>query len=224
MGEMTNKHLTVAIDGPAGSGKSTVTRRIAEQLDCLYLDSGAMYRAITLQSVRRGLSPTDIPRLIQLVQTCQIDFADNGKITLLDGEDVSEAIRTPEISRVVSDISRIPELRKEIVKQQRRIGENSAIITEGRDVTTVVFPNADYKFYLTASVEERAQRRFAEHKAKRIDCTLEEIQEEICVRDTKDCSREHSPLRTAEDAIVVNTTDMTINQVVDVVIEQIRGL
>jgi cytidylate kinase len=221
---MTNKHLTVAIDGPAGSGKSTVTRRIAEQLDCLYLDSGAMYRAITLQSVRRGLSPTDIPRLIQLVQTCQIDFADNGKITLLDGEDVSEAIRTPEISRVVSDISRIPELRKEIVKQQRRIGENSAIITEGRDVTTVVFPNADYKFYLTASVEERAQRRFAEHKAKRIDCTLEEIQEEICVRDTKDCSREHSPLRTAEDAIVVNTTDMTINQVVDVVIEQIRGL
>ena len=221
---MTNKHLTVAIDGPAGSGKSTVTRRIAEQLDCLYLDSGAMYRAITLQSVRRGLSPTDIPRLIQLVQTCQIDFADNGKITLLDGEDVSEAIRTPEISRVVSDISRIPELRKEIVKQQRRIGENSAIITEGRDVTTVVFPNADYKFYLTASVEERAQRRFAEHKAKRIDCTLEEIQEEICVRDTKDCTREHSPLRTAEDAIVVNTTDMTINQVVDVVIEQIRGL
>ena len=221
---MTNKHLTVAIDGPAGSGKSTVTRRIAEQLDCLYLDSGAMYRAITLQSVRRGLSPTDIPRLIQLVQTCQIDFADNGKITLLDGEDVSEAIRTPEISRVVSDISRIPELRKEIVKQQRTIGENSAIITEGRDVTTVVFPNADYKFYLTASVEERARRRFAEHKAKRIDCTLEEIQEEICVRDTKDCSREHSPLRTAEDAIVVNTTDMTINQVVDVVIEQIRGL
>ena len=221
---MTNKHLTVAIDGPAGSGKSTVTRRIAEQLDCLYLDSGAMYRAITLQSVRRGLSPTDIPRLIQLVQTCQIDFADNGKITLLDGEDVSEAIRTPQISRVVSDISRIPELRKEIVKQQRRIGENSAIITEGRDVTTVVFPNADYKFYLTASVEERARRRFAEHKAKRIDCTLEEIQEEICVRDTKDCSREHSPLRTAEDAIVVNTTDMTINQVVDVVIEQIRGL
>ena len=221
---MTNKHLTVAIDGPAGSGKSTITRRIAEQLDCLYLDSGAMYRAITLQSVRRGLSPTDIPRLIQLVQTCQIDFADNGKITLLDGEDVSEAIRTPEISRVVSDISRIPELRKEIVKQQRTIGENSAIITEGRDVTTVVFPNADYKFYLTASVEERARRRFAEHKAKRIDCTLEEIQEEICVRDTKDCSREHSPLRTAEDAIVVNTTDMTINQVVDVVIEQIRGL
>jgi cytidylate kinase len=183
-----------------------------------------MYRAVTLQFIRTGVSPTNIPGLIRLVQTCQIDFADNGKITLLNGEDVSDAIRTPEINSVVSDISRVPELRNEIVKQQRRIGENSAIIAEGRDVTTVVFPNADHKFYLTASVEERARRRFTELKAKGVDCTLEGIQEEICARDAKDCSREHSPLRTAEDAIVVNTTDMTINQVVDFVIEQIRGL
>jgi cytidylate kinase len=221
---MTNRRLTVAIDGPAGSGKSTVTQCVAEKLDCLYLDSGAMYRAVTLQFIRTGVSPTNIPGLIRLVQTCQIDFADNGKITLLNGEDVSDAIRTPEINSVVSDISRVPELRNEIVKQQRRIGENSAIIAEGRDVTTVVFPNADHKFYLTASVEERARRRFTELKAKGVDCTLEGIQEEICARDAKDCSREHSPLRTAEDAIVVNTTDMTINQVVDFVIEQIRGL
>ena len=221
---MTNRRLTVAIDGPAGSGKSTVTQCVAEKLDCLYLDSGAMYRAVTLQFIRTGVSPTNIPGLIRLVQTCQIDFADNGKITLLNGENVSDAIRTPEINSVVSDISRVPELRNEIVKQQRRIGENSAIIAEGRDVTTVVFPNADHKFYLTASVEERARRRFTELKAKGVDCTLEGIQEEICARDAKDCSREHSPLRTAEDAIVVNTTDMTINQVVDFVIEQIRGL
>jgi cytidylate kinase len=221
---MTNRRLTVAIDGPAGSGKSTVTQCVAEKLDCLYLDSGAMYRAVTLQFIRTGVSPTNIPGLIRLVQTCQIDFADNGKITLLNGEDVSDAIRTPEINSVVSDISRVPELRNEIVKQQRRIGENSAIIAEGRDVTTVVFPNADHKFYLTASVEERARRRFTELKAKGVDCTLQGIQEEICARDAKDCSREHSPLRTAEDAILVNTTDMTINQVVDFVIEQIRGL
>lgn len=221
---MIDKRLTVAIDGPAGSGKSTVTRRVAEQLDCLYLDSGAMYRAVTLQSIRTGVAPTNIPGLIRLVQTCQIDFADNGKIALLNGEDVSDAIRTPEINRVVSDISKIPELRQEIVKQQRRIGENSSIVAEGRDVTTVVFPNADHKFYLTASVEERARRRFAELKAKGIDCTLEGIQKEICARDTKDCSREHSPLRTAEDAIFVNSTDMTIDQVVDFVIERIRGL
>lgn len=224
MGGIMGERLTVAIDGPAGSGKSTVTRLVAEQLNYLYLDSGAMYRAVTLQSIRTGVSPTNIRELIQLVKTCQIDFAENGKITLLDGEDVSDVIRTPEINRVVSDVSKIPELRREIVKQQRRIGENSSIVAEGRDVTTVVFPNADYKFFLTASVEERTKRRFAELKAKGIDCTLEGIQEEICARDAKDCSREHSPLRTAEDAIVVNTTNMTIDQVVDFVIGQIRGL
>lgn len=224
MGGMTNKILTVAIDGPAGSGKSTVTRRVAEQLDCLYLDSGAMYRAVTLQSIRAGVVPTNISGMIRLMQTCQIDFAENGKITVLNGVDVSDAIRTPEINRVVSDISKIPELRQEIVKQQRRIGENSSIVAEGRDVTTVVFPNADHKFYLTASVEERARRRFTELKAKGIDCTLEGIQEEICSRDNKDCSREHSPLRTAEDAIVVNTTDMTIEQVVNFVVGRIQGL
>lgn len=224
MGGMTNKILTVAIDGPAGSGKSTVTRRVAEQLDCLYLDSGAMYRAVTLQSIRAGVVPTNISGMIRLMQTCQIDFAENGKITVLNGVDVSDAIRTPEINSVVSDISKIPELRQEIVKQQRRIGENSSIVAEGRDVTTVVFPNADHKFYLTASVEERARRRFTELKAKGIDCTLEGIQEEICSRDSKDCSREHSPLRTAEDAIVVNTTDMTIDQVVNFVVGRIQGL
>ena len=220
---MTIKPLTVAIDGPAGSGKSTVTRRVAEQLDCLYLDSGAMYRAVTLQSICAGVSPANVAELIRLVQTCKIDFAENGKITLLDGEDVSDAIRTPEINRVVSDISKIPELRREIVKQQRKIGENISIVAEGRDVATVVFPNAEHKFYLTASVEERARRRFIELKAKGIGCTLRGIQEEICARDAKDCSREYSPLRTAEDAIVVNTTDMTIDQVVDLVLRRIRG-
>ena len=224
MGGMTNKHLTVAIDGPAGSGKSTVTRRVAEQLDCLYLDSGAMYRVVTLQSIRAGVAPTNVTGLMQLVQTCQIDFTENGRIALLDGKDVSDAIRTPEINRLVSDFSKIPELRHEIVKQQRRIGENSSIVAEGRDVTTVVFPYADHKFYLTASVEERARRRFAELKAKGIDCTLEGIQEEISTRDTKDCSREHSPLRAAEDAIVVDTTDMSIHQVVNFVIGRIQGL
>ena len=216
--------MTVAIDGPAGSGKSTVARQLAEQLDCLYLDSGAMYRAVTLQSIRSGVAPANISELIRLVKSCKIDFAENGRIALLDGEDVSEAIRMPEINRVVSDISKISELRQEIVKQQRRIGADISIVAEGRDVTTVVFPNADYKFFLTASVEARARRRFAELKAKGIDSTLNGIQEEICARDTKDCSREHSPLRTAEDAIVVNTTDMTIDQVVNFVLGRIRGL
>ena len=216
--------MTVAIDGPAGSGKSTVARRLAEKLNCLYLDSGAMYRTVTLQSIRTGVDPTNIPELVRLVKSCNIDFAENGKIALLDGEDVSDAIRTPEINKVVSDISKISELRQEIVKQQRRIGADISIVAEGRDVTTVVFPNADYKYYLTASVEARARRRFAELKAKGIDSTLNGIQEEIWTRDTKDRSREHSPLRTAEDAIVVDTTDMTIDQVVNFVLGRIRGL
>ncbi|MDE0184323.1 MAG: (d)CMP kinase [Candidatus Poribacteria bacterium] len=216
--------MTLAIDGPAGSGKSTVARRLAEKLNCLYLDSGAMYRTVTLHSIRTGVDWANVPELIRLVKSCKINFAENGKIALLDGEDVSDAIRTPEINSVVSDVSKIPELRQEIVKQQRRIGADISIVAEGRDVTTVVFPNADYKFFLTASVEARARRRFAELQAKGIDATLNGIQEEICDRDTKDCSREHSPLRTAEDAIVVNTTDMTIDQVVDFVLGRIRGL
>lgn len=216
--------MTLAIDGPAGSGKSTVARRLAEKLNCLYLDSGAMYRTVTLHSIRTGVDWANVPELIRLVKSCKINFAENGKIALLDGEDVSDAIRTPEINSVVSDVSKIPELRQEIVKQQRRIGADISIVAEGRDVSTVVFPNADYKFFLTASVEARARRRFAELQAKGIDATLNGIQEEISDRDTKDCSREHSPLRTAEDAIVVNTTDMTIDQVVDFVLGRIRGL
>jgi cytidylate kinase len=219
-----NKHLTIAMDGPAGSGKSTVARRIAEQLGYLYLDSGAMYRAMTLLAIRKGVSPTDVPALVWLVQGCRMDFADNGKITLLDGEDVSDAIRTPEINRMVSDIAKIPELRHEIVEQQRRIGEKGGIVAEGRDITTVVFPSANLKFYLNASVEERAKRRFAEETAKGIECTLEQVEEDIRIRDEKDRSREHSPLRTAEDAIVLDTTHMTIDQVVDFVTERIRGL
>ena len=219
-----NKHLTIAMDGPAGSGKSTVARRIAEQVGYLYLDSGAMYRAMTLLAIRKGVSPTDVPALVWLVQGCRMDFADNGKITLLDGEDVSDAIRTPEINRMVSDIAKIPELRHEIVEQQRRIGEKGGIVAEGRDITTVVFPSANLKFYLNASVEERAKRRFAEETAKGIECTLEQVEEDIRIRDEKDRSREHSPLRTAEDAIVLDTTHMTIDQVVDFVTERIRGL
>lgn len=125
---------------------------------------------------------------------------------------------------MVSDIAKIPELRHEIVEQQRRIGEKGGIVAEGRDITTVVFPSANLKFYLNASVEERAKRRFAEETAKGIECTLEQVEEDIRIRDEKDRSREHSPLRTAEDAIVLDTTHMTIDQVVDFVTERIRGL
>ena len=164
--------LTIAMDGPAGSGKSTIAQRLAEELDYLYLNSGSMYRAMTLLSIREGGDPTNVPMLTTLAKRCRIDFTGNGKITLLNGEDVSDFLRTPEIDRAIVNIAKIPEVRREMVKQQRRIGEKGGIIVEGRDVTTVVFPDADLKFYINASVEERAKRRFKEQKAKGIETTL----------------------------------------------------
>ena len=217
------ERLTIAIDGPAGSGKSTVAQRLAEALDYLYLNSGSMYRAMTLLSLREGTDSTNVPMLTQLAKHCQIDFADNGKITLLNGEDVSEALRTREIDRAIVGVAKIPEVRHEMVKQQRRIGEKGGIIVEGRDVTTVVFPDADMKFYISASVEERAKRRFAEQMAKGIETTLEQVEQEIRERDQMDESREHSPLRTAEDAIVLDTTSMTIDQAVNFVLNRVEA-
>ena len=216
------ERLTIAMDGPAGSGKSTIAQRLAEKLDYLYLNSGSMYRAMTLLSLREGEDPTNVPVLTKLAKSCRIDFIDNGKTTLLNGEDVSDFLRTPEIDRAIVNIAKVPEVRHEMVKQQRRIGEKGGIIVEGRDVTTVVFPDADLKFYINASVEERAKRRFAEQKAKGIETALEQVEQEIRERDQMDESREHSPLRTAEDAIVVDTTSMTINQAVNFVLNRVE--
>ncbi len=212
------ERLTIAMDGPAGSGKSTIAQRLAKKLDYLYLNSGSMYRAVTLLSLGEEGASTDVSMLTKLAKSCRIDFSDNGKITLLNGEDVSDVLRTPEIDRAIVDIAQVPEVRHEMVKQQRRIGENGGIIVEGRDVTTVVFPDADLKFYINASVEERAKRRYAEQTAQGIETTLKQVEKEIRDRDQMDESREHSPLRAAKDAIVVDTTSMTISQAVDFVL------
>lgn len=210
-------HLTIAIDGPAGSGKSTVARRIAEKLGLLYLDSGAMYRAVTVLAIHHRLT-ADSPELIDQVKTCRIEFTDNGKRILLNDKDVSVEIRTPSVNRLVADVAKIPEIRSEIVKHQQRIGSEGRIIAEGRDLTTIVFPDADFKFYLDASVRERAKRRLAELRKQDVDTTLEFVEAEIQERDEKDITRAHSPLRTAEDAIIVDTTDKTIDEVVDFII------
>ncbi len=214
-------HVTIAMDGPAGSGKSTVARRVAEKLGLLYLDSGAMYRAVTVLAIQNGVED-NTPKLINLVKTCHIEFQDNGKTILLNSDDVSVQIRTPEVNKLVADIAKVPEIRHEIVKHQRRIGEEGSIIAEGRDLTTIVFPNADLKFYLDASVQERAKRRFAELEAQNVNTTLESVEAEISARDKKDTSREHSPLRTAEDAICIDTTGKTIDEVVDFIVAQIK--
>lgn len=212
--------VTIAIDGPAGSGKSTVARRIAEKLGLLYLDSGAMYRAVTVLAIQDGLA-ADSPELIERVKTCHIEFADNGKTILLNTENVSVQIRTPAVNRLVADVAKIPEIRHEIVKHQQRIGAEGRIIAEGRDLTTIVFPDADFKFYLDASVTERAKRRLAELQAQNVDITLAAVEAEISARDEKDKTRAHSPLRTADDALIIDTTDKTIDEVVDFITAQI---
>ena len=212
--------VTIAMDGPAGSGKSTVARRIAERLGLLYLDSGAMYRAVTLLAIADGLT-ADSLELIKRVRACHIEFRDNGRTILLNAEDVSLQIRTPAVNRLVADVAKIPEIRHEIVKHQQRIGAEGSIIAEGRDLTTIVFPNADFKFYLDASVTERAKRRLADLQAQNVDTTLAAVEAEISARDEKDTTREHSPLRAAADAIIVDTTDKTIDEVMDLIIAQV---
>ena len=216
----TGSQVTIAMDGPAGSGKSTVARCIAEKLGLLYLDSGAMYRAVTLLAIQEELA-ADSPKLIDRVKACHIEFMDNGRTILLDAEDVSKQIRTPAVNRLVADVAKIPEIRREIVKHQQRIGAEGSIIAEGRDLTTIVFPNADFKFYLDASGTERARRRLADLHAQNIDATLAAVEAEIRERDEKDTTREHSPLRTAPDAVVVDTTDKTIEEVVDLIIAHV---
>ena len=213
--------VTIAMDGPAGSGKSTVAQLVAEKLGLLYLDSGAMYRAVTFLAIQNSVEE-DISKLIELVKECNIDFRDNGQRIFLNTEDVSVQIRSPEINKLVADIAKIPEIRHEIVKHQRKIGEKGNIVAEGRDLTTIVFPNADYKFYLDASVKERAKRRFADLQAQNVATTIDTVEAEISARDKKDTSREHSPLRAADDAIRVDTTGKTIDEVVDFIVKQIK--
>ena len=216
----TGSQVTIAIDGPAGSGKSTVARRVAEKLGLLYLDSGAMYRAVTLLAIQEGLT-ADSPKLIDSVKACHIEFTNNGKTILLNAEDVSVQIRTPAVNKLVADVAKIREIRHEIVKHQQRIGAEGSIIAEGRDLTTIVFPNADFKFYLDASVTERAKRRLAEFQKQHVNATLAAVETEIRERDEKDTTREHSPLRTADDAIIVDTTYRTIEEVVGFIVAQV---
>ena len=220
---MDTKRLTIALDGPAGSGKSTATRKVAERINYLYLNSGSMYRAVTLLASQKGIFPHNKKQLIDLVQKqCQIDFADNGKTTLLNNIDVSKEIREPKIEQQVTSIAKIPEVRQEMVKQQRRIAENGGVIAEGRDVTTVVFPDADLKFYITAAIKERARRRFNEFHAKGVDSSFEQLENEIRERDQQDKARQHSPLKQAEDATLIDTTQLKIDQVVDLILKQIK--
>ncbi|MGE5279409.1 MAG: (d)CMP kinase [Deltaproteobacteria bacterium] len=215
----------VAIDGPAGSGKSTIARRVAQRLGLFYIDTGAMYRCLALKAGRLGIDPQDSARIAAMARATDIDMdyepAGGRLLVRLDGEDVSEAIRLPEVTRHVSTIAKIKEVRATLVRVQRRLARGHRAILEGRDTTTVVFPDAYKKFYLDAQAEERVHRRFLEMKAKAIGIDEPAVRQDIARRDHLDSTREHAPLRRAPDAVYIDTTNLTIEQVTEKVIEEI---
>jgi CMP/dCMP kinase len=216
------QRLIIAIDGPVGSGKSTLARRVADMLGCVYIDTGAMYRAVALKALRQRISidPARADALEGLARETRIDLRahDGGQRVFLDGEDVTAAIRTPEAAQAASKIAVIPGVRHVLVAEQRRAGQQGGVVMEGRDIGSVVFPDAQLKIFLTASAEVRAERRWREHqqKADRIDLarTLEEIHE----RDRRDRERETSPLVRAPDAVVVDSTAMEPEEVARLVV------
>ncbi|MBD3368348.1 MAG: (d)CMP kinase [Candidatus Eisenbacteria bacterium] len=208
--------MIIAIDGPAASGKSTTARAVAERLGYTYIDSGAMYRAAALAAMRRGVDLDDVEELTRVAESSTIELTPTGAV-LLDGEDVTTAIRTRAVSDAASVVSTVPGVRRALVREQRRLGRHENCVMEGRDIGTVVFPEADLKVFLTAGVRERARRRHAEDPEG--GATLEEIEREIAERDRRDESRNDSPLVRARDAVVVDTTSLTIEDQVDRVIE-----
>ena len=210
-----SERITVAIDGPAGVGKSTVARRIAEKLGYLYIDTGAMYRAVGLWALRANVALSDMHRLEQLANEARIEFGPRSGSVLLNGEDVTEAIRAPEIAEAASKVSLVPAVRRALVAKQREIGERASVVMEGRDIGTVVFPGAPVKVYMTASDEERAQRRSQEM----LDMHYDEVAADIARRDHIDSTRRYAPLAAAPDAVVVDTTTSTVDQVVELVLQ-----
>jgi cytidylate kinase len=215
MPELKSEHLIViAIDGPAGSGKSSTAKRVAESLGFLYLDTGAMYRAITLKCVRQAIPYQDHGKIAELLKDTDISFTGTPETmrVWMDGEDVSVAIRSDEVTKNVSDYCAVPIVRTVLVDLQRKIGIRQSVVCEGRDIGTVVFPKAQLKFYMVASEEERAKRRQKDFAAMGIHKSVSELVAEIRERDRKDSSRENSPLCKAKDAEEIDTTNMTLDQ------------
>jgi cytidylate kinase len=204
----------IAIDGPASSGKSTTAKELAHKLAYVYLDTGAMYRACGLQAFRRGVSLDDIPNLSKMMQAIKVEikYALPNNIVLLDGEDVSQAIREPHIGKLASDISAIGVVRAGMTALQRALGAAKGIVMDGRDIGTVVFPDAEFKFFMDADLEERAQRRFLEEKAKGSQKSFEEVKSELAQRDYNDSHRAIAPLKQADDAIIIDSTHLTIQE------------
>lgn len=225
---MTHTIRTIAIDGPAGAGKSTVAQALAQKLGFLYFDTGVMYRAVALAALRRGISPQDEPALAALANNIFIEVlpptvADGRQYTvLLDGEDVTWALRQPEVDASVSVVSAYAPVRQAMVAQQRRIAQRGNVVMVGRDIGTVVMPDADVKIYLDASVEARALRRYRELRLRNVEVTYEEVLASMRARDELDRTRAVTPLRPADDAFIVDNTEMDAEDTLDYILNLIE--
>ncbi|AIY83001.1 cytidylate kinase [Clostridium baratii str. Sullivan] len=213
--------ISVAIDGPAGAGKSTIAKLVAKNFDLMYINTGAMYRAVALKATKNGLNPNNIDEICKLISNMEMHFENDDLI--LDGVNIQSEITMPEISSIVSAYASIPEVRKMLVKLQRDMSKKYNVIMDGRDIGTVVLKNSPFKIFLTATPEERAERRYNELKARNIECSYNEILEDIIKRDHIDSTRETDPLRKAYDAIEVDTTGLNIEQVTEKISEYIKS-
>ena len=215
----------IAIDGPAGAGKSTVAKAVAKKLGLIYVDTGAMYRALGLYLLRNKIDVSDTEAVIASLDNADvsIEYVDNEQVVLLNGENVNGLIRTPEVSEMASACSAISEVRVSMVKRQQKLAQEKDVVMDGRDICEVVLPDARTKIFLTASTAVRAKRRYDELIAKGTECSLEEIEADIIKRDDRDMNRAASPLRQAEDATLVDTSDMSINEVIDRIVGLANG-
>ncbi|MBO5081588.1 MAG: (d)CMP kinase [Lachnospiraceae bacterium] len=217
--------FNVAIDGPAGAGKSTIAKSVAAELNFIYVDTGAMYRAIALYLIRNGIKADENAKISEKCKEAQvsIQYVDGKQVVLLNGEDVNPYIRTEEVGNMASASSTNPDVRAQLLDLQRDLAAKNDVIMDGRDIGTNILPGAQVKIYLTASIEVRAKRRYNELIAKGMECDLKEIEKDIAERDERDMNREIAPLKQAEDAVFLDTSDMGIEEVKNTIIDLIRS-
>ncbi len=221
-----DKRISIAIDGPAAAGKSTVAKVVAKKLSYVYIDTGAMYRAITYAALEQKVDIENEEKLMEVVKNVNIEFqqGENTQLVFLNGQDVSEVIRTPDVTNRVSIVAKHRLVREEMVRRQQELAEKGGVVMDGRDIGTHVLPDAEVKIFMLASVEERAERRYLENMNKGFDSNLEQLKEDIARRDKLDSEREVSPLKKADDALELDTTSLSIEEVVQKIMSIVSGV